>query len=511
MRSDCRLRGDAMNSRIKMSSIARKINLDFWFKRLWDVIRIDILLVLLLGGGAFLWWEESVPDTEKVISRDFVAVDNGEEYVLTIDENGFNVVTGSNEADDTKDVVTDSNKVDNPKDVVTDSGEADESQDIVIDSDKEKDSVLDDLDNTGRTVTDVSIRGKLTYVINTDKGQYIFYLYDIYLISHKPFMVLFILQGVHLVFALFGAGSIRRRMRPLNDLARKAEEISRIPLDTTSKFENLEHAISNISPDGENMRVKTGDKELESIEIALNNLLYRMKESQKQQARFVSDASHELRTPISVVQGYVNMLDRWGEEDPAILDEAIEALKHESDHMKELIEQLLFLARGDSGRNTLNKISVDLNEIMKEVWEESEMIDSKHTYEFEECQGALMTGDVAMVKQSVRIFVQNAAKYSNEGDNIKLGVRINPDSVSYLVQDEGIGMQEEDVSHIFERFYRSDKARNGETGGSGLGLSIAKWIIDAHDGTIEVLSRPDIGTRFTVTFPRKMNIASEEE
>ncbi|MBQ8165915.1 MAG: hypothetical protein IJZ96_02635 [Lachnospiraceae bacterium] len=126
-----------MNSRIKMSSIARKINLDFWFKRLWDVIRIDILLVLLLGGGAFLWWEESVPDTEKVISRDFVAVDNGEEYVLTIDENGFNVVTGSNEADDTKDVVTDSNKVDNPKDVVTDSGEADESQDIVIDSDKE--------------------------------------------------------------------------------------------------------------------------------------------------------------------------------------------------------------------------------------------------------------------------------------------------------------------------------------------------------------------------------------
>ncbi|MBR3832845.1 MAG: HAMP domain-containing histidine kinase [Lachnospiraceae bacterium] len=300
-------------------------------------------------------------------------------------------------------------------------------------------------------------------------------------------------------------------MRPLNDLARKAEEISRIPLDTNSKIENLEHAISSVSPDGENVRVRTGDKELESIEIALNNLLYRMKESQKQQARFVSDASHELRTPISVVQGYVNMLDRWGKEDPEILEESIEALKHESEHMKELIEQLLFLARGDSGRNTLNKISIDLNEIMKEVWEESEMIDSKHTYEFEECPGALMTGDVAMVKQSVRIFVQNASKYSNEGDNIKLGVRISQDSVSYLVQDEGIGMQEEDVSHIFERFYRSDKARNGETGGSGLGLSIAKWIIDAHDGTIEVLSRPDIGTRFTVTFPRKMNIVMEEE
>ena len=493
MRSDCRLRGDAMNSRIKMSSIARKINLDFWFKRLWDVIRIDILLVLLLGGGAFLWWEESVPSEEVVISRDFVAIDNDEgEFVVTIDEDGVNVTNGSG------------------KNETPDSTEAEDNSQEDID-DKDKDSVVGNIDYVGQTVTDMSVRDMLTYVITTDKGQHVFYLYDIYLISYRPFLVLFVFQGVHLVFALFGAGSIRRRMRPLNDLARKAEEISRIPLDTTSKFENLEHAISNISPDGENMRVKTGDKELESIEIALNNLLYRMKESQKQQARFVSDASHELRTPISVVQGYVNMLDRWGKEDPAILDEAIEALKHESDHMKELIEQLLFLARGDSGRNTLNKISVDLNEIMKEVWEESEMIDSKHTYEFEECQGALMTGDVAMVKQSVRIFVQNAAKYSNEGDNIKLGVRINPDSVSYLVQDEGIGMQEEDVSHIFERFYRSDKARNGETGGSGLGLSIAKWIIDAHDGTIEVLSRPDIGTRFTVTFPRKMNIASEEE
>ncbi len=85
------------------------------------------------------------------------------------------------------------------------------------------------------------------------------------------------------------------------------------------------------------------------------------------------------------------------------------------------------------------------------------------------------------------------------------------DSVSYIVQDEGIGMQEEDVSHIFERFYRSDKARNGETGGSGLGLSIAKWIIDAHEGRIEVLSRPDIGTRFTVTFPKTMNVIIDEE
>lgn len=454
-----------MNTKFKMSSIARKINFDFWLKRFSDVILLDILLVALVIGGALLWCEEKIPDGESVIARKFVAQDNGDEVTLSIDEE-----TGLS--------------VEN----------------------------VDNVEGESRSVI-VSPR-YLRYLIITDKNEYSYGALMLLQVVDGPFLVLFAFQGVHLFFALFGAGGIRRRMKPLNELAKRAEEISRIPLDNSAKFENLEHAISNISPDEENMHVRTGDKELESIEIALNNLLYRMKESQKQQARFVSDASHELRTPISVVQGYVNMLDRWGKEDPAILEEAIEALKHESDHMKELIEQLLFLARGDSGRNTLNKVKVDLNEIMKEVWEESEMIDDKHTYVFEELKGgfgAYMTGDVAMVKQSVRIFVQNAAKYSNEGDTIKLGVRTSDNYVSYIVQDEGIGMQEEDVCHIFERFYRSDKARNGETGGSGLGLSIAKWIIDAHEGRIEVLSRTDIGTRFTVTFPMTVNIIGEEE
>ncbi len=347
----------------------------------------------------------------------------------------------------------------------------------------------------------------LQYVIvMKDDTEYVHYVHEWVDYINYPLFVLLIFEGVHLFFALFNTGEIRRKLKPLNELAKKAEEISSVPLDSTfdaSKFETLEHAISNISPDGEDARVSTGDKDLMSIEVALNNLLYRMKESQKQQTRFVSDASHELRTPISVIQGYVNMLDRWGKEDEAILDEAIEALKHESEHMKELIEQLLFLARGDSGRNTINRTSFDLNEIIKEVWEESEMIDDKHRYVFEECQGAAMEGDIAMVKQSVRIFVQNASKYSSEGDTIKLGVKTEGNRVSYIVQDEGIGMQSEEVVHIFERFYRSDEARNGNTGGSGLGLSIAKWIIDAHQGTIKVLSRPDMGTRFVVTFNKK--------
>ena len=219
-----------------------------------------------------------------------------------------------------------------------------------------------------------------------------------------------------------------------------------------------------------------------------------------QQARFVDDASHELRTPIAVIQGYVNMLDRWGKDDPAVLEESINAIKNESENMKELIDQLLFLARGDNGRQKLAMERIDLSEIMREVWEESTMIDPDHKYLLEGDEGCYISGDQAMIKQSIRIFVQNAAKYSEKGNSIKLSVKKSDGKILYSVQDEGIGMAGEELSHIFERFYRSDKARNSSTGGSGLGLSIAKWIIDAHKGNVEVLSRQEIGTRITVSF-----------
>ena len=135
---------------------------------------------------------------------------------------------------------------------------------------------------------------------------------------------------------------------------------------------------------------------------------------------------------------------------------------------------------------------------MQEVWEESLMIDENHKYEHAGKEDVFITGDVAMIKQSMRIFIQNAAKYSTPGDTIKLAVGTREDRVFFSIQDEGVGMAESDVIHIFERFYRSDSARNSSTGGSGLGLSIAKWIVDAHDGEIEVITRPEIGTRFTV-------------
>lgn len=300
---------------------------------------------------------------------------------------------------------------------------------------------------------------------------------------------------------LFDARAVRHQLHPLNELAQKAEQISSIAFDE-DKYRILEDAICKVHPEDGDEHLNVGDEDLQGLELAVNNLIDRMKESYRQQSRFVSDASHELRTPISVIQGYVNMLDRWGKEDETVLEESIEALKHESEHMSKLVEQLLFLARSDSGRNRMSMEKTDLCNIMREVYEESLMIDEAHCYHYRSEQDCcLVTGDITMLKQTMRILVDNASKYTNAGEDIILRTGRNAEGVFFAVEDTGVGMEETDVIHMFERFYRSDEVRNRKTGGSGLGLSIAKWIVDKHKGHFDILSRKDLGTRITVYFP----------
>lgn len=298
---------------------------------------------------------------------------------------------------------------------------------------------------------------------------------------------------------------VRRKLQPLQDLALEADRFANLDLTSTDKIESLEQAIERANVDSPS--VSTGDSDLRSIEVALNRLLRQMQEAKIQQMRFVSDASHELRTPIAVIQGYVNMLDRWGKSDEKVLNESVEALKAESEHMQELVDQLLFLARGDSGRNTLQKEEINLADLLEEVWEESCMIDENHVYQTSIPEGLSrqifkLEGDTAMLKQAMRIIVANAQKYSASGTTIELGLAQDAESVSFYVRDEGIGISQQDANKVFDRFYRSNNARSEETDGSGLGLSIAKWIVDAHAGTIEVSSREGVGTRFTVRIPR---------
>jgi len=345
----------------------------------------------------------------------------------------------------------------------------------------------------------------VTYQVADDEGLHdVIRLDTVISILNTVAIWLVCIQLFVLIGELFSSSrQIRRRLQPLNDLAQTTSRLSNISFDET-KVHNLEDAIAKISPTGPNGTLNTTDADLKGLEKAINSLLERMRESYRQQSRFVSDASHELRTPIAVIQGYVNMLDRWGKEDETILNESIEAIKNESEQMKKLVEQLLFLARGDSGRNQLNFETFSLNDMMQEVYEESLMIDEKHMYEFKGDSEAFVYADISMLKQTARILVENAAKYTLVKDVISLRCGINVDGISYFsVQDNGIGMKESDVSHVFERFYRSDVARDKKTGGTGLGLSIAKWIIEKHEGYFEVLSREEIGTRISVVLPLK--------
>ena len=288
-------------------------------------------------------------------------------------------------------------------------------------------------------------------------------------------------------------------LSPLNELALKADELSKLEFGE-DKYQLIEDAISHLDA-GEGSTLSLGDRDLLGVEAAINNLLLRVRESNKQQARFVNDASHELRTPIAVISGYADMLARWGRDDEKVLDESITAIQKESTRMKHLVEQLLFLARGDSGRTALKLEQTDLRDLMREAYEESVMIDENHVYKFNAQADAGGTGltvyaDPGMLKQAVRILIDNAAKYTKEHDEILLGVGISGGHPYLQVQDCGIGMAEADVPHMFDRFYRADEARSFE--GTGLGLSIAKWIVDKHGGHFEIVSRKDLGTRIRI-------------
>ena len=265
----------------------------------------------------------------------------------------------------------------------------------------------------------------------------------------------------------------------------------------------IENALLHIQPDqaGSEGPLSFGDSDLSGVEAAMNNLLLRMRDTLRQQSRFLNDASHELRTPIAVIQGYANMLDRWGKEDEKILNESISAIRHEAEHMNYLVEQLLFLARGDSGKTAVRKEPVRLDDFMREIYEEALMIDEQHVYRLKDGDDPrTVTIDPGLMKQSVRILIDNAAKYTARGDEIVLSYGADEKGRPYLqVQDTGTGIGESELPHIFERFFRADEAR--ESAGTGLGLSIAKWIVDKHGGHFEILSRKDLGTRIRIVLP----------
>lgn len=318
-------------------------------------------------------------------------------------------------------------------------------------------------------------------------------------------IVLLLFQFIGCLVGHFtGRGLIKRYLRPIDEIALSAERLSsmqRTSAQTDAEVASLAHAINAI--DDSDKRVAVHDSELGGLEAAVNNMLKRLEESKRKQIRFVDDASHELRTPIAVIQGYVNMLYRWGKDDPKVMEESIAAIKHESEHMKTLIDQLLFLARGDMERHVIHKMPFDANELLEEVTEESRMIDGAHEYLFEtDGQPHPIYADPAMIKQVLRILTDNASKYTPSGGTVKFRACEKDGRVCLEVSDTGIGIPNDELPRIFDRFYRGQNLRGGSDSGSGLGLSIAKWIVEEHSGTITAISSEGIGTKLTVELER---------
>jgi two-component system, OmpR family, sensor histidine kinase ArlS len=280
---------------------------------------------------------------------------------------------------------------------------------------------------------------------------------------------------------------------------------SRVSKRLLLPVKKMTETVKSISAKDMNTRLDvSGSKdELKDLSKTFNNMLDRLQRSYELQNQFVSDASHELRTPIAVIQGYANLLDRWGKEDKAVLEESIAAIKSESESMKRLVEQLLFLARSDKHTQKIEMTHFKVNELIDEVVKETKIIDYKHEILNQYNEYITINGDRNLLKEALRVFIDNSIKYTCESGVIKINSYSKNKNLIIEIEDTGSGISKEDLPHIFDRFYRADKSRTKESGGTGLGLSIAKWIVLNHAGTIEVQSKLGYGTKISILLPLK--------
>lgn len=254
----------------------------------------------------------------------------------------------------------------------------------------------------------------------------------------------------------------------------------------------------NLSASNLDMRINIlGTKnELRDLASVINEMLDRIELAYESQKAFVSDASHELRTPIAVIQGYARLLERWGTSDPEVSAEAIAAISGEADSMKGLVEQLLFLARHDKKTFKLECELFDLSELCEELVRDTRLIDENHSISLGINSKVVVNADRGAVKQALRIFADNAKKYTPAGGEISISCEDMGDEARVSISDNGPGMTREEARRAFDRFYRSESARISKQQGHGLGLSIARLIASSHGGRISVKTAPGEGSTF---------------
>jgi signal transduction histidine kinase len=233
--------------------------------------------------------------------------------------------------------------------------------------------------------------------------------------------------------------------------------------------------------------------------VPIRESLATQRTSLRRQREFAADASHELRTPLTVIRSSVDDLRRHRAEPVEAVGSALEDIDDEVEHMTSIVEDLLLLARSDSGAVELEHVPVDLGDVAADGASALGKPATDRGVRVEvDPQPAVVSGDPARLRQLVMILVDNAIRHSPTDGRVGVEVRADDAGASLVVEDDGPGIRPEDLPHLFERFYRG---RGAPGGGTGLGLAIAAWIVDRHGGEIEVANRAEGGARFVVHLP----------
>lgn len=290
-----------------------------------------------------------------------------------------------------------------------------------------------------------------------------------------------ILIGVAVLLTGFGIGwlIITRALRPIRTISSTAETIA-----SGAHHERIELADA---PD-----------ELSSLARTLNSSFDHMDEAIETQKRFSADASHELRTPISVVIAQAEAAlkrDRTTEEYQGVLNACLRAGKR----MKNMAESLLDLTRLDSASTALQKTECDLNEVIADAVDSASLLSEQHPVHFQCLEKQVsVTIDRDRIHQVITNLIANAVQHNPDG--CKIDISLTKEGI-IKISDNGVGIPPESLPHIFDRFYRVDQSRSRELGGAGLGLSIVQRLVEAHGGQITVTSEPDLHTTFTIRLP----------
>ncbi|GAB4448631.1 MAG: HAMP domain-containing sensor histidine kinase [Anaerolineae bacterium] len=291
-----------------------------------------------------------------------------------------------------------------------------------------------------------------------------------------------------IISVILGAYLAGRALKPIDDITRVAQNI--ITADDLSRRIPYSEPLD----------------ELSRLTRTINNTLARLEHLFNAQRRFIADISHELRTPLTAIRGNLDLLRRIPNDEASL-----NAIDAQARRMSRLVHDLLLLAQADSGRLSLECEMVTLNELLQEVYDQAKVLSADREIDIALLQDETVTveADPDRLMQLFINLTSNAIKYTPDGGRVTLGLTAYDGWARVLVSDTGIGIPEEDLPFIFERFYRVDPARSRAQGGAGLGLAIAKWIAEAHNGRITVESRVGHGTTFTVWLPAPKVTADE--